>query len=227
MLEDGNAVLMRQLERLQARPALQKAASAGSNSFLRAASESVSARVRDGRKRRQHVMRRFAILALAVSLWALPAAAGDGHDRDHGRHNGHELKADRFAEVALQLERAAHHVHARAEKFSRHRGRRQALALGALHRLEVQASRFRDRTERGYTPTSWERSQLLRAYHRAEARFGDLRAVKRLEGDFARVERAVERLDRVYAKRSRERDRYAAYRPIHRHRFEVAFGWPY
>ena len=172
-------------------------------------------------------MRSFAILVLAVSLWVLPAAAGERHDRDHGRHHGHGLKADRFAERALQLERAAHHVHARAEKFSHHRGWRQALALRALHRLDVQARRFHDRIEHGYTPTSWEMSRLLRAYRRAEARFDDLHAARRLDGDFVRVERAVRRLDRVYAKLSRGRDRYAALRPIRRHRFEVAFGWPY
>ncbi len=172
-------------------------------------------------------MRSFAILVLAVSLWALPAAAGSRHDDDHGRYQGHELKADRFAELALQLERAAHRVHARAEKFSRHRGWRQARALRALHRLDVQARRFSDRVERGYTPTPWEMRQLLRAYHSAEARFHHLRAAKRLEGDFARAERAVGRLDRVYAKLSRGRDRYAALRPIRRQRFEVASGWPY
>lgn len=170
-------------------------------------------------------MGKLAILVLALSLWALPAAAGERHDRDHGRHEGHEMKADRFAEPAAQLERAAHRVHERAEKFSRQRGWRQRLALRALHRLDVQARRFHDRVERGYTPTSWEIQQLVRAYQRADRCFDDLRAAKRLEGDFARVERAVQRLEQRFAMLSRERDRYAAYRPTRRHRAGWAFGW--
>ncbi len=172
-------------------------------------------------------MRRFAILVLALSLWALPAAARDRHHGDHGRQPGHELQADRFADLPVQLERAAHRVHSRAEKFSRHRGWRQALALRALHRLDVQAGRFRERIERGHAPTSWEMRQLLGSYHRAEARFDDLRRAKRLEGDFARVGRMVQRLEQRYAKRSRQHDRYAAQRPTRHHRSQVAFGWSY
>ncbi len=172
-------------------------------------------------------MRKFAILVLAVSLWALPAVARERHHGDHGRQPGHELQADRFADLALQLERAAHRVHSRAEKFSRQRGWRQALALRALHRLDVQAGRFRERIERGHAPTSWEMRQLLGSYHRAEARFDDLRRAKRLEGDFARVGRMVQRLEQRYARRSRQHDRYAAQRPTRHPRAQVAFGGSY
>ena len=170
-------------------------------------------------------MRNFAILVLSVSLWALPAAARERHDGDDRHQPGHELQADRFADLAAQLERAAHRVHERAEKVSRHRGRRQALALRALHRLDVQASRFRQGIETGHAPTSWEMSQLLGAYRRAEARFPYLHRAKRLEGDFARVERAVQKLEQRYAQISREHDRYAAQRPTRRHRSRVSFGW--
>jgi hypothetical protein len=91
----------------------------------------------------------------------------------------------------------------------------------------VQASRFNDRIERGHTPTSWEMSQLLRAYHRAEARFDQLRRARRLEGDFARVRRAVQKLEQRYAKLSRRHDSYAAHRPTRSHRSRLAFGWSY
>ena len=171
-------------------------------------------------------MRSFAVLVLAVSCWVLPAAAESRHHDDRGRYQGHERKADRFAELALQLERAAHHVHSRAEKYSHHRGWRQARALHALHRLDVQARRFSGRVERGYTPTAWEMRQLLRSYHRAERRFDGLHAATHLEGDLARVERAVRRLEQVYANLSHERNQHAALRPIRRHRFALAFGWP-
>ena len=59
-------------------------------------------------------MRSFAILVLSVSLWALPAAARERHHGDHGRQPGHELQADRVADLAQQLERAAPPVAARA-----------------------------------------------------------------------------------------------------------------
>ena len=173
-------------------------------------------------------MRRFAILVFAVSFGALPAAAAARHERDHSRQQGHELKADRFAAPAQELVRAAHRVHERAERYTRqgHRGhRREAAALRALHRLDRTAKRFQHRIERGYRPTSWEIQQLKRSYSRAQSRFGDLCATKRIARDFERAARAVNHLERVYAKRVRRHERYAAYRPSRHSGFYAGFGW--
>ncbi len=173
-------------------------------------------------------MRKFATIVLALSFLALPAAADSRRDRNNDRQRHTAQQADRFAAPAQELVRAAHRVHERAEQYTRHghRGhRREAAALWALHRLDRTARRFQHRIERGYRPTSWEIQQLKRSYSRAQARFGDFCATKRIARDFERVAHALNHLERVYATRSHRHDRYAAYRPSRHSGFYAGFGW--
>ncbi len=173
-------------------------------------------------------MRRFATIVLVLLLGALPAAAGDRHERDRGRHGSHADDGYRLAELAKQFARDAHRVHERAEGLVHHEDWREVRALAALHRLDVEAGRFRQRVERGYLPTAWDLDRLMRTTRRAGYRIHDLHANKRVERDFARVEHTAHKLQRVYAKRSHASDRYASRTSLSHHPwFQVAFGWRY
>ncbi len=156
------------------------------------------------------------IIGLVFAMWAIPAAAE--HDRNRRATRGDAVRGperdERLLQLAHVLERAAHHVHGRADRSAHHRVRREAQALRALHRLEERARHLHRQVEQGRSAahTSVDFDRVRSAFHHAEVRLHGLHANRHVERDFDRVARAVRSQERTYARRDhRVHDRRYAY----------------
>jgi hypothetical protein len=170
-------------------------------------------------------------MVLVLALWAFPAAAGHRHGDDNGSRDGHGHRYARqveIAELAQQLVRATRRVHRQAEKGAHHHSRREARALRSLHRLDHAARDFYSRTRHDEAPSPRELRRLVRAYQRAQARFDSLHLRRPVEREFERAGRLVQRVERVYARRSRAgTGRHAHHATRRRPLFRVDLAWRY
>jgi hypothetical protein len=148
------------------------------------------------------MLRTAAIMGVVFALGALPASANHPHGGRIGPPAAATARGGRLAELAHQLERAAHQVHARAERIARHGDRRERRALRALHELDERARHFHAQVERGRRAAHVSRdfAELRSAFWNAEIRLHGLHTTKHVLRDFGRVARVMGGLERVYAR---------------------------
>jgi hypothetical protein len=148
------------------------------------------------------MLRTASIVGLVLALGALPASANPSHGARIGPPEAARPRGGRLAELAHQLERAAHHVHERAERIAHHRDRRERRALRALHALDVQARHFHEQVERGRSAAhvSHDFAALRRAFGNAVARIHGLHTTTHVRRDFDHVAEVMGGLVRVYAR---------------------------
>lgn len=107
----------------------------------------------------------------------------------------------RVRALAHELEDAAHHVHAAAERSAHHYSRAESDALKKLHRLDDRARHFHREVERYYRdPYHTERDfeRLIDAFYEARYAMHYLHAFDHVREDFYQVERLVNRLADYY-----------------------------
>ncbi|MDH3284048.1 MAG: hypothetical protein OEQ13_04865 [Acidobacteriota bacterium] len=169
------------------------------------------------------------ILVPMLALAALSAPALAEHRRDGARD-----ARERIATIAHQVENATRKVHRSAERLAHHGAFREEKALERLHELERAARHFHEQVERGRFDighTENDLRVLLRSFYRAENSLHWLHAYDVVRRDFARVERLVDKLQRVYgldsyawqSRRFGQRDHYRSDR--RRWRPSVSISW--
>jgi len=170
-------------------------------------------------------MRRTALIALAFLLSAAPAAADSERHRGHrdresryGHHDGRHRYDDRVERLAHRIERSAHDLYREARHRVGRVDRREAAALAALRDFRAETRRFRVHATRHHRASRARIHRLERALRHAESCFDDLRAGRRLRGDFVRVGRLVDDLEVAYA---------SAHRPAPRHHTHRAYRHGY
>lgn len=143
-------------------------------------------------------IRTIAPIALALFL-ALPAAA------DHRRNDSRD---DAGAKLADQLQKATAELYDEAAEHGRVHGIRAWRALHALRSLQARADRFEDHVARfglGHPGTEYQLRLVADAYQTAESRRSGLHHGRRLDDEFARVDRLIHRLDHRLARRDEGR----------------------
>ncbi|MBW2268407.1 MAG: hypothetical protein JRH16_07505 [Deltaproteobacteria bacterium] len=157
-------------------------------------------------------------MLLTLVLGALPAAA----DR-----RSHDKREPKIEKVAHKLVRATNELVAEAQDVRRHHRWRYTRALRSLYSLDRHAMAFSERVQRdgAYAhSTQREFRRLARAHREAESRVERLRRSERLQGDWARVDKLMGKLDTKLAsldsRHGRHREQARRY-----DRWRGAFAW--
>lgn len=135
-------------------------------------------------------------MALALMLFALPAAAHERNERGHDAQRTDRREDVRVDALARAVERATDDLYQHALFRARHPRGLDRRALLSLRRLEQEADRFRWLVVRDR-----HRFQIARSFARLERALRDAEASlpayhgRAMRVRFAQVERLVERLD--------------------------------